>query len=256
MESPASELQARASLFPHRGSMVTRMKSGIAEILDQRQTEILADWLKEPGNAAFEKQARAVLAALRTATRNGDIDDVGRPEFAELRDLVASICRSRASSKPSETAAFIFSLKRPLFVQLGRSVSDAQALERELWAVTALIDALALHAIDASHKSREEIVAREPEVLSPSAADIAHDFNNLLAGIIGGINVVRGRIAKGQTDDIARFMDEIVNSAHRAASLTQELLASAQLQVRESEPTMRPSGEISPKPGANDIEGL
>lgn len=232
------------------------MKSRIPEILDRHQTEIVADWLTAFGDRGFAGQARKVLAALRTAVANGNFHDVDAPEFDELRSLLASMSRSRAllSSKPSEAASFIFALKHPLFVQIGKSISDAPALERELWSATQLIDGLGLYAIEIFHRSREEIGAyeREPDPLRRSTADIAHDFNNLLAGIIGGLNVVRGRIAKGQTDDIPRFVDEIVNYAHRASSLTQELLANAQLPPRPP----APSDQFSPRADADDIEGL
>lgn len=237
MESLTPEPRGRTPLFRHERAMVPRMKPRLSDLLDKHQAEILADWLKELGDSACEAKARAVLTALRTAVRNGNVDNVDAPEFAALRDLLASISRSRASSKPSEAATFIISLRRPLSAQIRKSAPDALTLERELGTATALIDKLALHAIDAFQTSRDEIVAREPVVLSPATADLVHDFNNLLAGIIGGINVLRGRIAKGQTNDIARFMDEIVNSAHRAASLTQELLASAQLQAPDPKET-------------------
>jgi len=69
------------------------------------------------------------------------------------------------------------------------------------------------------------------EAVGQLTGGIAHDFNNLLTGIIGGINVVRGRIAKGKMDDVTRFMDEVVNSAHRAAALTHRLLAFSRRQA-------------------------
>ena len=73
--------------------------------------------------------------------------------------------------------------------------------------------------------------AQKMEAVGQLTGGIAHDFNNLLTGIIGGINVVRNRIAKGKMDDVSRFMDEIVNSAHRAASLTHRLLAFSRRQA-------------------------
>jgi signal transduction histidine kinase/DNA-binding response OmpR family regulator len=73
--------------------------------------------------------------------------------------------------------------------------------------------------------------AQKMEAVGQLTGGIAHDFNNLLTGIIGGINVVRNRIAKGQMNDVTRFMDEVVNSAHRAASLTHRLLAFSRRQA-------------------------
>jgi signal transduction histidine kinase/DNA-binding response OmpR family regulator len=82
--------------------------------------------------------------------------------------------------------------------------------------------------LDAEEQLRQ---AQKMEAVGQLTGGIAHDFNNLLTGIIGGINVVRSRIAKGKMDDVARFMDEVVNSAHRAASLTHRLLAFSRRQT-------------------------
>jgi PAS domain S-box-containing protein len=52
---------------------------------------------------------------------------------------------------------------------------------------------------------------------------IAHDFNNMLAVIIGALNLVERRIAKGQ--DVQELLDGAMDGAKRAATLTQRLLA-------------------------------
>jgi CheY-like chemotaxis protein len=53
---------------------------------------------------------------------------------------------------------------------------------------------------------------------------IAHDFNNMLAVIIGGLNLAKRKLGKGETD-IERFIDGSIDGANRAATLTQRLLA-------------------------------
>ena len=72
--------------------------------------------------------------------------------------------------------------------------------------------------------------SQKMEALGQLTGGIAHDFNNLLQGISGSIDIVRSRLAEGRNDDVERFMDAATQSAHRAASLIQRLLAFARRQ--------------------------
>jgi CheY-like chemotaxis protein len=64
------------------------------------------------------------------------------------------------------------------------------------------------------------------------AGGVAHDFNNLLMGIMGYAELCQGKIA--QDHPIREWLDEIIKSAHRSASLTQQLLAFARRQPAAS----------------------
>ena len=76
-------------------------------------------------------------------------------------------------------------------------------------------------------KETEEALrqAQKMEAIGQLTGGIAHDFNNLLTGIIGGMDILKRRIAAGKYEDTQRFMDAAVTSANRAASLTHRLLA-------------------------------
>ena len=76
--------------------------------------------------------------------------------------------------------------------------------------------------------------SQKMEALGQLTGGIAHDFNNLLQGISGAIDIVRSRLAEGRSDDVQRFMDAATQSAHRAASLIQRLLAFARRQSLDS----------------------
>jgi PAS domain S-box-containing protein len=53
---------------------------------------------------------------------------------------------------------------------------------------------------------------------------IAHDFNNMLAVVIGGLNLMQRKLARGDTD-VGKYVDAAMDGAMRAAGLTQRLLA-------------------------------
>ncbi len=73
--------------------------------------------------------------------------------------------------------------------------------------------------------------AQKMEAVGQLTGGIAHDFNNMLTAIIGSLDIMRRRIARGQTDQLDRFMDSALESAQRAASLTHHLLAFSRQQT-------------------------
>ncbi len=71
------------------------------------------------------------------------------------------------------------------------------------------------------------------ESLGVMAGGVAHDFNNLLAMILGETSVLQRSLPPGFSESLAT----IENAAHRAADLTQQLLAYAGRRVAPHEPT-------------------
>ncbi|CAM5774743.1 hypothetical protein LMIY3S_04675 [Labrys miyagiensis] len=61
------------------------------------------------------------------------------------------------------------------------------------------------------------------EALGQLTGGIAHDFNNMLAVIIGGLTLLKRKLARGQTD-VERYIDGALDGAERAAALTKRLL--------------------------------
>ena len=67
--------------------------------------------------------------------------------------------------------------------------------------------------------------AQKMEAIGQLTGGIAHDFNNMLQGIVGALDVIKRLEASGRTAGIPRFVDMAMNSAQRAAAMTQRLLA-------------------------------
>ncbi|HEX7853188.1 MAG TPA: ATP-binding protein [Sphingobium sp.] len=63
------------------------------------------------------------------------------------------------------------------------------------------------------------------EAVGQLTGGIAHDFNNMLAVVLGGLELARRRV--GDNSDAARHIDNAMEGANRAASLTRRLLAFA-----------------------------
>lgn len=68
------------------------------------------------------------------------------------------------------------------------------------------------------------------EAVGQLTGGIAHDFNNMLAVVIGGLELARRRVSSGsagENNDAVRHLDNAMEGANRAASLTRRLLAFA-----------------------------
>lgn len=62
------------------------------------------------------------------------------------------------------------------------------------------------------------------EAVGRLTGGIAHDFNNMLQGITGALYVIQRKMARGELDEIPRFISVAKDSANRAARLTERLL--------------------------------
>ena len=91
--------------------------------------------------------------------------------------------------------------------------------------------------------------SQKMEAVGQLTGGIAHDFNNMLTGIIGSLELLRRRLARGCTDDLDGLIDLGVTSANRAAGLTHRLLAFSRRQSLDSKPVemntlVRSMGEL------------
>ncbi|MEX5688086.1 MULTISPECIES: response regulator [Pseudomonas] len=87
--------------------------------------------------------------------------------------------------------------------------------------------------------------SQKMEAVGQLTGGIAHDFNNMLTGIIGSLELLRRRLARGRTDDLDSLIDLGVTSANRAAGLTHRLLAFSRRQSLDSKPVQMNSLVVS-----------
>ncbi|MBW6531388.1 PAS domain S-box protein [Sphingomonas sp. RRHST34] len=79
--------------------------------------------------------------------------------------------------------------------------------------------------------------AQKMEAVGQLTGGLAHDFNNLLTGVMGNLELVQARLARGRHDDLERFVLAAQGASRRAASLTQRLLAFSRRQTLDPRPT-------------------
>ncbi len=79
--------------------------------------------------------------------------------------------------------------------------------------------------------------AQKMEAVGQLTGGLAHDFNNLLTGMMGNLELLQARIARGRYDDVDRFVSSAQGAGRRAAALTQRLLAFSRRQTLDPKPT-------------------
>lgn len=79
--------------------------------------------------------------------------------------------------------------------------------------------------------------AQKMEAVGQLTGGLAHDFNNLLTGMMGNLELLQLRVARGRLDDLDRFVNAAQGAGRRAASLTQRLLAFSRRQTLDPKPT-------------------
>jgi PAS domain S-box-containing protein len=88
-------------------------------------------------------------------------------------------------------------------------------------------------------QTREEMLrqSQKMEAVGQLTGGLAHDFNNLLTGMMGNLELLQVRLARGRIDDVERFISAAQGAGRRAASLTQRLLAFSRRQTLDPKPT-------------------
>ena len=180
--------------------MSAQTKTGLPEILEKHETDLLADWLKEQTALAtrqqvslkegeLKSQCSEFLRLLRKGTQ-GNNPDISTPEWAEMRELLTAVSRSRAQQgfTPSQTATFVFSFKKSLFIRLRKEFSNnADALADETWTATNLLDELGLFTTEMFQKTREEVILRQQQGLLELSTPVVMLWEGILALPLIGI---------------------------------------------------------------------
>ncbi|MGN2243598.1 CHASE3 domain-containing protein [Frateuria sp. GZRR33] len=160
----------------------------------------------------------------------------------------------------------IRSLVATMLVECDRSIAAEQAKERMLsrWVLTGAsasalailgLAVLTLREMSRRHsmvmRVRDELLAssealrrsterqamleeavrqsRKMEALGALTGGMAHDFNNMLAVVMGNLELLKARLARGNLD-VGRYVGYALEATRRAGELTQRLLAFARKQ--------------------------
>ena len=189
--------------------MSARRATRIPEILKANEADLLSEWVKEQmpllasqrgriSDAELREQSREFLGLFQQASQASDLTNINAAEWREVRAMLTALSTSRAKHgfTPVQTASFVMSLKRPLFVRLSREfANDTAGLADETWHVTTLLDQLGLHVTDAFLKTREEVITRQQEEMLELSTPVVNLWERILAlPMIGTLDSARTQV--------------------------------------------------------------
>lgn len=178
----------------------------LVNIIESKEAEILRDWiaqLRQGGalesgrlkESELTTQAKVFYSQLRTAIREGGMD-VRASAYDGVRTHLGEISRSRAlrGFSPTETAMFVFTLKRPLF-EAAASLGDAATASQHAWEVTRLVDELGLYTMETYQKTREEVIVRQQREIAELSTPVVKLWEGVLAlPLIGTLDSARTQV--------------------------------------------------------------
>jgi len=181
--------------------MAAEEKSRVQDVIRKHEEGILEDWVQSQlsgrnhrsdlmNEKDLRQESKAFLTSFIDAIQSGTSGE-GK-QWDEVRSLLAQVSRTRALKgfSPSETATFVFSLKRPLLTKLAEELAgDPRALADESWKVTTLLDDLGLKTTEMYLKTREEVIRRQQQDMMELSTPVVSLWKGIVAlPIIGTLD--------------------------------------------------------------------
>jgi len=181
----------------------------LSELLISSREEILKRWLEELREVVSQqggvltqleisREAERFFDLVLKALRGGNIEDLDTPEWVEVVGFLAELSKSRnlLGFTPSETAVFVFSLKKPLFQLIQNKLSgDMDALMAANWRVNLLVDNLGLKTSNLYQQSRETIIERQRAEMMSLSTPVIRLWDDILAlPLVGSLDNERTRV--------------------------------------------------------------
>jgi rsbT co-antagonist protein RsbR len=181
------------------------MATRLPEILREHQQSLLSEWTSELKSTfrrklikddELQEQCAAFLAALERGVSSGEVANLEEEAWGEMKEVLGSVSRERALAgySPSDTALFVFSLKRPLFARLAKEVAPAE-VAAEQWSATLVLDQLGLLTTEMYQRSREQVIARQQQDMLELSTPVVKLWDGILAlPMIGTLDSARTQV--------------------------------------------------------------
>ncbi len=185
---------------------MAQRKTQLAALLEKHQESVLVAWTAEQSRVGSSKisagelktQCQDFFRIFIEAIHATDTEGIEAPAWEPVKKMLSEISKSRGlrGFSPSQTAIFVFSLKRPLFNLLRQELSATpQIFADETWLVTSLVDELGLYTTEAYQKTRDEVIVRQQEEMLELSTPVIKLWDGILAlPMIGTLDSSRTQI--------------------------------------------------------------
>jgi rsbT co-antagonist protein RsbR len=180
---------------------------GLADIVGKHEANILTDWINEQlatarqgviSEAELKESSRAFLAQFARAVASDYDTDLSGQAWDSVRLHLEALSRERVIQgfTSSETAVFIFSLKKPLFDALRDAFSaDPERLSVEFWKLSQVLDKLGLVTVDSYQRERQQVIERQQQELLDLTTPVVKLWDSIVAlPLIGTLDSERTQV--------------------------------------------------------------
>jgi len=177
-----------------------------SSLLKKDETFLLSQWTDAQArvvgtkisNEELKAQCKEFLGLLVEATQADSSESTHGSAWAPAKKMLADISRSRTLQgfTPTETAIFVFSLKKPLFDLAKKELGgNSQELVNVIWSLTQRLDQLGLYTAEMHQKSREEVIVRQQEDMLELSTPVVKLWDGILAlPMIGTLDSSRTQV--------------------------------------------------------------
>lgn len=184
-------------------------ESRLLEILKVHKKKLLEEWLEVQFNHEMlrldliteneiRQQSKEFLNLLLEAISAGNISDIMKKEWKDVRDFLSNISSSRAAQgfSPTETVIYIYTLKEPLFSLLYQELgTEEESLYKEISRVTHLLDRLGLYTNEEFQRRREELINRQQQKMLELSTPVVKIWDGILIlPLIGTLDSERTQV--------------------------------------------------------------
>ncbi len=189
--------------------MESHQNSKIPQILAMYSKELIDHWLKEQlsavtmrrdliSEALLRQESEEFVGLFSDAVKSGNLTNIDAPEWKKVREMLASLSRSRTERGFStlEVSTFIFSFKQPLIARLSQvHGKDAEGLVADLLTANTLMDKLGLFCVEEYLRTREAIIIRQQKELLELSTPVVKLWKGILTlPLIGTLDSERTQI--------------------------------------------------------------
>lgn len=178
------------------------------DLIRAHEQQVLATWtegLSQTGLLQDNRMSRREIETqvhdfwrLFVAALGNDINNLQGAQWRDIRHFLEDLSRDRVlrGFTSSETATFIFSLKRPLFELVQQGLADSpRELSEQTWTLSEMLDLLGLHTVTAFQKTREDVIQRQQEEMLELSTPVVKLWDGVLAlPMIGTLDSQRTQV--------------------------------------------------------------
>lgn len=177
-------------------------QSRVFEIYRKHEGDLLSQWEQDQKQALrpdlikpaeLREQSKEFLRIFGDALARGNFKNIQSSEWGPVREFLTSISHSRGVQGflPSETATFIFSLKKSLLQSLRKELPESE----EVWEMGDLLDKLGLFTTEIHQKAREEVINRQQQDMLELSTPVVELAEGIIAlPMIGTLDSHRTQI--------------------------------------------------------------